>query len=60
MAAAHGEEDEFAGIFDREKAEEDLVEESEDGGVGADAEGQSEDGDGGEAGSTAEGAERVF
>ena len=36
-----------------------MVEEGEDGGVGADAEGESEDSDGREAGSTAEGAERV-
>ncbi len=60
VAAAHGEEDEFLGIFDGEKAEEDLVEEGEDGGICADAEGQGEDGDDSEAGSAGKGAESVF
>jgi hypothetical protein len=46
----HGEEDEFLGILDGEKAEEDLIEESENGGVSADAKGESEDGNYSEAG----------
>src|SRR5580704_5875254 len=60
MAAAHGEEDEFLRILDGEEAEEDLVEKGENGGVGADAEGESQDSDSGETGSAGEGAESVL
>jgi hypothetical protein len=60
MVAAHGKEDEFLRIFNGEKAEEDLVEESENGGVGADAESEGQYGNGGEARSAGEGAERVL
>ncbi len=60
VAAMHGEEDEFLGILDGEEAEEDLVEESENGGICADAEGQGEDGDYRETGSAREGAEGVL
>jgi hypothetical protein len=60
MVAAHGEEDEFLGVFDGEEAEEDLVEECKDGGVCADAEGEGKDGDHREAGSAGEGAESVL
>jgi hypothetical protein len=60
MVAAHGKENEFLGILDREKAEEDLVEEGENSGIGADAEGEGQDGDGGEARSAGESAESVL
>ena len=60
VAAVHGEEDEFLGILDGEKAEEDLIEESENGGVSADAKGESEDGNYSEAGGAGEGAQGVL
>jgi hypothetical protein len=44
------------GMLDREVAEEESVDESEDGSVSADAEGEREDGDGGEAGRFGENA----
>ena len=37
------------GVANRKRAQQDSVDEAEDGGVGADAEGESENGDGGEA-----------
>ncbi len=60
VAPFHGEQDELLGILDGEETEENLVEEGEDGGVGADAESQGEDGYGGEAGSAGEHAEGVL
>jgi hypothetical protein len=60
VTAVHGQEDEFLGIFDWEKAEEDLIEESENGGVSADAKGESEDGNYSEAGGAGEGAQGVL
>ena len=60
MTAAHGEKDEFLGILDGQEAQEDLVEEGKDSGICADAEGERQDGDGGEAGSAGKGAESVF
>jgi len=60
VAAAHGEKDELLGFLDGEKAQKDLVEEGEDGGVRADAQSQCEDGDGSEAGSAGKGAESIF
>ena len=51
--------DQFVGILSREHAKDDGVDEAEDGGVGADAERESEDGGGGEGWSFAEGAEGV-
>ncbi|MBM3810212.1 MAG: hypothetical protein FJW20_01125 [Acidimicrobiia bacterium] len=42
--------DQFGGIADGEQAENDLVEQGEDGSVGADAEGEREDGGKSEAG----------
>jgi hypothetical protein len=40
MAATHGEEYEFLGIFDGQEAQEDLVEEGKNSGICADAEGE--------------------
>ena len=53
-------EDELRGVFERQRAEEDGVDDAEDGGIGADAESESEDGDGGEAGGFRERADGVF
>ena len=47
-AAFQAELHEFARVFDGQHAQQDLVHQGEHGGVGADAEGQGEDGDGGE------------
>src|SRR5277367_3008520 len=47
-------------IFERERAQQDGVHDAEDGGVGADAEGKSEDGDGREAGRFRERADGIF
>jgi len=52
--ALHTDGDETVGVFDGERAEEEDVGEAEDGGVGADAESEGEDGDEGEAGALAE------
>ncbi len=60
VVAAHGEKDELLGIFDGKEAQEDLIEEGENGGVCADAESQGEDGYGGKAGSADEHAEGIF
>src|SRR5713226_8130227 len=60
VVAAHGEKDELLGIFDGKEAQEDLIEEGENGGVCADAERQGEDGYGGKAGSADEHAEGIF
>jgi len=60
VVAAHGEKDELLRILDGEEAQQDLIEERENGGVGANAESQREDGYGGEAGSTGEHAEGVL
>jgi hypothetical protein len=49
--------DELLGMLDGKIAEQDLVDEGEDGGVGADAEGEREQGDQGEAGALGERAE---
>ncbi len=57
VVAVAGEEDETLRLLDGEEAEEDLIEEAEDGGVGSDAEGERGDGDGGEDGGFGEGAE---
>jgi hypothetical protein len=48
---------EFRGFIDRERMEENGVDDGENGGVGADAEAEREDGDGGEAGAFEEVAE---
>lgn len=53
-------DDDALGIFERERAEEDAMEEGEDGGVRADPEGEGEDDDGGVAGRFEEGAEGEF
>jgi len=53
-AALHTDDDEVVGVFDRERAEEEDVGETEDRSVGADAERQGEYGDEGEAGALAE------
>ncbi len=53
------EPDEAIGVCEGERAEDDGVDDAEDGRVGADAEGESEDGDESEAGIFAEGAEGV-
>jgi hypothetical protein len=45
-------------LLEREGAEQDGVDQAEDGGVGADSQGEGENGDGGEAGVLAQGAER--
>jgi hypothetical protein len=50
VGASGGELDEAFRVADREVAEEEGVDQREDGGVGADAEGEREDGDGGEDG----------
>src|SRR5258708_22299669 len=60
VATLHGEQDELLGILDGEEAQQDLVEEGENGGVGADAESQGQDGHGGKAGSAREHAEGVL
>jgi len=54
-----GELDELFGVADGKVAEEKGVDEGEDGGVGADAEREGEDGDGGERGRFGESAEGV-
>ena len=54
-----GELHQFLGVSHREHAEDDRVDKGEDGGVGADAEGESEDGDGSEGGILAQGAQGV-
>ena len=51
--------DDARGIAEREVAQEHGVDHAEDGGIGADAEGQRQDRDGGEAGRLAEQAEPV-
>jgi hypothetical protein len=56
-ALAVAEEDEMLGILDGQRAKQDGVEQGEDGGVGADAEGEGEQGDEGEAGALEEAAE---
>src|SRR5260370_41007815 len=60
VTAHHGEQDELLGILDGEEAKENLVQEGKDGGVGANAESQREDGHGGEARSASEHAEGVL
>jgi hypothetical protein len=59
VRASGGELDELFGVLDGEVAEEEGVDEGEDGGVGADAESEREDGDGSEGGGFGEGAEGV-
>src|SRR5260370_5904597 len=59
VVAAHGEKDKLLGILDGEEAQQDLIEECENGGVGSKAESQGEDGPGGEAGSWGEDWGRV-
>ena len=54
-----GELDQFLRVSHREHAQDDGVDEGEDGGVGADTESQSEDGDGGEHGRVAKSAQGV-
>src|SRR5208282_2747070 len=54
-----GDEDEAGRIAERERTEEDGVDDGQDGRVRADAEGEREDGDGGEAGAFCEEAEGV-
>ncbi len=60
VAAAHGEQDELLGIFHGEKAQQDLVEEREDGGVCANAESECEDSYGSKTGSADKHAEGVL
>src|SRR6266849_5198154 len=60
VASAHGEQDELLGFLDGKEAQQDLVEEGENGGVCADAESQGQDGYGGEAGSAGEHAKGVL
>jgi len=60
VVTAHGEEDELLGVLDGKEAEEDLIEESKDGGVCTDAESQSEDGNGCKPGSAGEHAKGVL
>jgi hypothetical protein len=60
MAAVHGEQGQLLRIFYREEAKKDLVEQGEDGGVGAYTEGKGEDGNGGEARAAAEGAKGIL
>jgi len=60
MAALHGEKHELLWILDRKEAQEDLVEQAEDGSIGADTEGKSQDGDSSKAGSAGERAVGVF
>ena len=60
MVAAHGEKDEFLGILDGQEAKENLIEKGEDGGICADAQGESQNGNDGETGSAREGAESEY
>src|SRR6516165_8028188 len=60
VPATHSQQNQFLGILDREQSKKNLIEQGEDGRVGADAEGQGQDGDGGKAGAPPERAQRVL
>src|SRR5205814_867915 len=60
VPSSHGEEDELLRSLDGQEAQQNLVEEGENGGVCADAEGQSQNGHGREARSASEHAEGVL
>ena len=59
FAVVAGEPDELLGMRERERTEEQSVDDAEDDDVGADAESEDEDGDGGEGAILAKGAEGV-
>src|SRR5262249_49245357 len=59
VTAAHCEKDQLLRILDWEEAQQNLVEQSEDSGVGSDAEGEGKYGDQSEARAAPEGAESI-
>ncbi len=59
VACAPFEENELSRVGDGERAEHDGIDEAKDGGVGADAESEGEDGDGGKSRRVAQGTEGV-